>query len=215
MLDLYLLRHAESQSNLNHHLIGGRSNETPLSPLGEFQALWLGERLRAEDIKFDQVYSSTAVRTQQTAKIVCKQTGYPLEKILYSEKLQELDQGEWEGKPRNQIYTPETLAKINKDNWNFTPPNGESQRDVEERMYSWIEDNVLANYYQTQHTVGVFTHGLAIKCLLRKIMGSNPAMTYKIVLDNTSITKISYSQNGWHLVKVNDAAHLDFDFIIR
>jgi len=78
-------------------------------------------------------------------------------------------------------------------------------------MSSWVEEKVLAKHDQTQQAiVGIFTHGLAIKCLFRKIMGSNPAMTHKIVLDNTSITKISYSQTGWHLVKVNDAAHLEF-----
>lgn len=212
MLDVYLIRHAESKSNLDHHLIGGRSNETPLSPLGGFQALWLGERLRNENIKFDQIYSSTAVRTQQTAKIVCDRISYPLENIISSEKLLELDQGEWQGQSRDKIYTSETLAKINKDNWNFTPPHGESQRNVEERMYSWVEENLLTQYQtgKTNLTTAIFTHGLAIKCLLRGILGSNPAMTYKIVLDNTSITKVSYSNTGWHLVKINDAAHLTF-----
>lgn len=212
MLDIYLLRHAESKSNLDQHLIGGRSNETPLSLQGELQALWLGERLQKDSTQFNQIYSSTAVRAQKTVEIVCKQIGYPLENIIYSEKLLELDQGNWQGQPRDKIYTPETLAKINQDNWNFTPPNGESQRDVEERMYSWVEENLLTKYREGQinFNTAIFTHGLAIKCLLRKIMGSNPAMTYKIVLDNTSITKISYSQMGWHLVKVNDAAHLEF-----
>src|SRR3989338_7090495 len=152
MLDLYLFRHAESQSNINQHLIGGRSNHTPLSPLGGLQALWLGERLRNEEVIFDQVYSSTAIRTRQTANIVCEKIGYPLEHILYSEKLLELDQGDWQGQHRDIIYTPETVAKINKDNWNFTPPNGESQRDVEERMYSWVEENLLANHRDIIYT---------------------------------------------------------------
>ena len=212
MLDLYLIRHAESQMNVNHHLIGGRSNDTPLSSLGELQALWLGERFRNEDVQFAKVYSSTAVRTRETAKIVCNQIRYPLENILFSEKLLELNQGKWEGQPRDKIYTTETLAKINRDNWNFTPPEGESQRQVEERMYSWVEETLLAQYRagQTSFTAAVFTHGMAVKCLLRKVLDSNPSMTYKIVLDNTSITQVSYSQTGWHLVKVNDAAHLEF-----
>ena len=100
MLDIYLFRHAESESNRNSHLIGGRSNHAPLSQLGKFQALWLGERLRNEEVRFDQVYSSTALRTEQTANIVCEKIGYPLENILYSEKLLELDQGDWQGQPR-------------------------------------------------------------------------------------------------------------------
>src|SRR3989344_5078569 len=128
MLNLYLFRHAESQMNLHPDIISGRVNETPLSPLGELQALWLGQRLQNEEILFDQIYSSTAVRAQQTAMIASKQIEYPLENILSSEKLLELDQGDWEGQPRVKIYTPQVLAEINRDNWNFAPKNGESQK---------------------------------------------------------------------------------------
>ena len=31
MIHLYFVRHAESLSNINHHLIGGRSNHIPLT----------------------------------------------------------------------------------------------------------------------------------------------------------------------------------------
>jgi len=211
MLDLYLFRHAESESNKNPHLIGGRSDETPLSPLGELQASWLGERLRDKGVDFDQIYSSTAARAKKTAAVVCKQIGYPLENIIYSERLLELDQGEWQGQPRTKIYTLQTLARIDKDNWNFTPPKGESQRQVEERIYSWIEESLLANYGRAeQTTVGAFTHGMAIKCVLRKILSSAPAMTHKIELENTSITRLKYDEKGWHLSRLNDASHLEF-----
>ena len=208
MLDLYLIRHAESEMNLNQHLIGGRSNQTPLSALGNVQALWLGRRLEEQKVLFDQVYCSTAVRTRQTAKIVCELINYPLEDIVYSERILELDEGDWEGQPREQIYTAPILAEINSNNWNFTPPNGESQREVEERMYSWIEENLLAQPRE-RLIAGVFTHGLAIKCLLRGILESKPGMTYKIELENTSITRLKYDQNGWHLRTVNDTGHLN------
>ena len=208
MLDLYLIRHAESEMNLNQHLIGGRSNQTPLSALGNVQALWLGRRLEEQKVLFDQVYCSTAVRTRQTAKIVCELINYPLEDIFYSERILELDEGDWEGQLREQIYTAPILAEINSNNWNFTPPNGESQREVEERMYSWIEENLLAQPRE-RLIAGVFTHGLAIKCLLRGILESKPGMTYKIELENTCITRLKYDQNGWHLRTVNDTGHLN------
>jgi hypothetical protein len=41
-----------------------------------------------------------------------------------------------EGKPRQECYTPEVLAAIQADNWNFAAPGGESQRQLEERVVS-------------------------------------------------------------------------------
>ncbi|MBI4441237.1 histidine phosphatase family protein [Candidatus Woesearchaeota archaeon] len=205
MLELYLIRHAESEMNVNAHLIGGRSHDTPLSEAGVMQAGLLGKRLQG--LQFHEVYSSPAVRTKQTSEIVCSALGYPLEKIVYAEELHELSQGDWEGKPRSEIYTPETLVHINSNNWDFRPPNGDSQRDVEERMYRFIEKSFLVRS-QGDLVIGVFTHGLAIKCFLRRVMDFTPKITYKIEIDNTSVTRLRYTEHGWHPVSINDAAHL-------
>ncbi len=204
MLDLYLIRHAESEVNNHEELIGGRSNDSPLSLNGKHQAILLSKRLANI---FDELYSSTAKRAIDTAQPVGEISGYSIDDIIKTPELLELDQGDWEGKPRVEIYTPEVLARINADNWNFTPPNGESQRIVEERMLGWVNKNLVSRY-PGNLVVGVFTHGMAIKCLLRGILGFSSGMTYKIVLDNTSITRLKYSDKGWHLITVNDTAHL-------
>ncbi len=207
MLDLYLIRHAESEMNRLNHLIRGRSNNPSLSEAGIVQARRLGNRLKNAEVKFDRVYSSKAERAYDTACIVSKIVGYSLDRIVLSEDLLELDQGDWEGKLRCDIYSLDVLAKINSDNWNFKPPNGESQRDVEERMMKWVQENLLY-HYKEELIAGVFTHGLAIKCFLRGIMSFDPKITYKIDLENTSITRLKYSEKGWHLITVNDAGHL-------
>jgi broad specificity phosphatase PhoE len=56
--------------------------------------------------------------------------------------------------------------------------------------------------------VAVFGHGVAIKCLLRGIMEFSANITWKIALDNTSITELGFDHRGWHLLRVNDVAHL-------
>ena len=118
---------------------------------------------------------------------------------------------------------------------------GESQRDVEERMRVFIEallqpaDGVGAGDAKDPPiTIAVFTHGMAIKCLMRAIAKSSPAATYKLTMTNTGeqgelcgvilrcahprlcagITEISYSvkaggAGGWSITRVNDAAHLE------
>jgi broad specificity phosphatase PhoE len=39
-----------------------------------------------------------------------------------------------EGRPRQECYTPEVLAQIQADNWDFAAPGGESQKQLEDRM---------------------------------------------------------------------------------
>lgn len=207
MLDLYIFRHGKSLMQTKDWLIGGRSNETPLIGKGIYQSYLLGNRLKKSKIVFDEIYSSSATRTRETSRIACSIIGFPLEKIVVCEDLLEQNQGDWEGKPRQEIYTPEILAKINSDNWHFTPPNGESQRAVEERMLGWINQNLVTRYADNI-SAGIFGHGTAIKCLLRGIMGFSPKITYKIAIENTSITRLNYNEKGWHVLSVNDAGHL-------
>lgn len=211
MVHLYFVRHAESLSNVNHHLIGGRSNHTPLTEKGKEQAKKLGERLGKSTVHLDLIATSSAVRAFDTSKIMCETANLDFDKVVVSDELQELSQGDWEGKVRKEIYTPEMLNKINNNNWLHKAPNGESQKEVEERMYGWLEQNVfpLNDADQPIHCA-IVTHGNAIRCLFRKIMDSTSTMTHRIKLDNTSITKFRYAgQNDWYMDYVNDYEHLD------
>ncbi len=209
MLDLYFIRHAECERNLEPHLIGGRSSDSPLSSLGKKQASLLGKRLASQGVSFQHVYSSTAVRCRETAVGAGSHLDYNLQDIVLLDELLELDQGQWEGQLRAEIYTPRMLAVINAQNWEFTPPGGESQRVVEERMLAFVQRKLMPLYQEGKSvTCGIFTHGVATKCLLRGIMGFNPQITYKIVLNNTAITRLQYDHRGWHLLSVNDTAHL-------
>jgi broad specificity phosphatase PhoE len=208
-LDISFFRHGQSKMNLNPHIISGRSNQTPLSTKGEEEAVLLGKRIRDSGIVYKRIYSSTAKRAIDTGIIAMQQSNYNIDKIVQSAELLELDQGDWEGKLREETYTTEIFEKIRSDNWNFAAPNGESQRDVEERMLGWINKNLVEKYEQNL-TVGIFTHGFAIKCFLRGIMNSDPKMTYKIQIDNTSITRVNYSNQGWKLLTVNDSSHLKY-----
>ena len=213
MLDLLFIRHAESQGNVNKHLIGGQSNHLLLTERGEEQAKRLGQRLKSEGITFDNVYSSVAVRAKETARIACEINGFSPERIAYSEKLVELSQGEWEGKVRKDIHTPELLDTI-RNSPDFIPPGGESQKDVETRMYQWIEESLLQQVDSSPKLIGIFSHGMAIKCLLRRLLNTDYHVPYFTVIHNTSLTRLRLINNNWLLERVNDHAHLQgMDFV--
>ncbi|GLJ45125.1 hypothetical protein SUGI_0949940 [Cryptomeria japonica] len=57
--------------------------------------------------------------------------------------------------------------------------------------------------------VGIFTHEMAIKCLLTGLLGSNPLMIQRICIDNSSMTVLRHSsKTGWKIERINDTAHL-------
>ncbi|MGM9511329.1 histidine phosphatase family protein [Larkinella sp. GY13] len=203
MPTFYLIRHAESEGNQRPHLICGRSNHYLLSNEGIAQSEKLGRRLKEECIQFKHWFSSPAERTVQTASIIGRIANLP--QALLSDQLQEQWMGDWEGQLRAQIYTEETVRIMSADNWHFKDHNGESQFEVENRMYDFISPLLTL---PSEVTVGIVTHGMAIKCLLRKILDSSPAMTHKIQLNNTSLTILRYTHSDWHIERVNDYSHL-------
>jgi broad specificity phosphatase PhoE len=208
MINIYYIRHAESLGNVNHHIVGGRSNHLPLSERGESQAHSLGKRLRSENLSFDFAFSSIAVRAQSTAKIVCSYIDFPEENIHLSDEIVELSQGDWEGEIRKEKFTDEVLAEIKKNPYVFKAPNGESQAEVGTRMFNFLERTVKRLDNGKPLNLAVFTHGFAIKTLVQRIMNSDPAMTYWTVIHNTSLTCFKFKQNQWIVDRINDHSHL-------
>jgi broad specificity phosphatase PhoE len=213
MINIYLIRHAESVNNRHYHTyVGGRSNHTPLTELGQSQAEQLGRWLKENQISFDSVHSSLAIRARDTAHISLTTAGAPLEEIVYSDELLELHQGEWQGRLRQEVYNEETRRIINSDPWEFKAPGGESQREVECRMLSYLHKQIIQPNIgfiaEGNYNAAVYGHGMAIKCALRGILKFDPAMTRKIDIDNTSITKLSYTPEMWCLHYINRTNHL-------
>ena len=57
--------------------------------------------------------------------------------------------------------------------------------------------------------VFVFSHGTAMKCLLRGLLAMDPHLTRNICVDNTSVTVLRHTlRGGWHVVTMNDTTHL-------
>ncbi|MEL6671427.1 MAG: histidine phosphatase family protein [Bacteroidota bacterium] len=208
MLTIYLIRHAESMGNVNHHLIGGQSNHYHLSERGEEQADILGQRLKREGYRFDQVYASEAIRAQQTARIALDHVGLPFDQVKITPLILELSQGEWEGAVRKEIYTAERKAAILADSYTFKAPGGESQQDVEQRMFQWME--AAKDAAADGQVIAGFTHGFAIKTLVRKMLGADASTTYRTIIHNTSIScfQFDYGKNAWFMERVNDFQHL-------
>jgi len=237
---LLLIRHGQSAANRNANVVGGRDVAAALSSHGELQVTALCDRLRRLDCKADEVYSSEAVRALQTAAAVCEALGFPASRLNISAQLGEMGMGAWENRQRHEVLTAKARAELNGNNWLSQPPGlssvdgtcGESQRDVELRMSAFVNGLLLSAISQPANadseglpvgetvrswrrmpTIVLVSHGVSIRCWLRSVLQSSPALTHKFAIDNSSFTELVYRAKegglgGWFLVRMNDHAHL-------
>lgn len=88
VLDIYLMRHGQTQWNLDKRLQGGTDN--PLNETGQKQAADLAKQLAG--VRFDQVYTSALQRARTTAEAVAGGTA-----ITVLPALSERSFGKFEG----------------------------------------------------------------------------------------------------------------------
>lgn len=210
---LYLIRHAESELNRDRLLVGGASPWCELNALGIAQSQSLGRRLAANPLAmpFTRVCCSTAVRTQQTMRYSLEQTDFPLSKVELYPELMEISQGDWEGKPRAEMISPEIAAILRERGWSYRPPNGESPEDVALRVVGFIERELLSDP-QHEH-IALFTHGVVIRAVWVKLLGLAPMKILEIPVENTSVSVLRFEDGRFSAGALNDVQHLRDDQI--
>ncbi len=192
---IFLIRHAQSEANTNPFTVWGRNIESPLTLTWNIQAhkLWhyLWEKYGCT-LWETHFVSSPSVRTIITAEIVSWHLWRDNRSLILDPDLLEVDQWEWSWRSIREVRTPEVLSQI-KNNPDFRPPGGESNREVFERMYRVLHK---VTQYWLGKTTFLHTHGLATRILVKGILDSDTP----IRIENTGITELHYSPNSWFTI---------------
>ncbi|MDK1904553.1 2,3-diphosphoglycerate-dependent phosphoglycerate mutase GpmB [Klebsiella sp. K4-170] len=131
MLQVYLVRHGETQWNAERRIQG--QSDSPLTAHGERQAWQVGERARTLGIT--HIITSDLGRTRRTAEIIAEACGCS---VIADARLRELDMGVLEKRHIDSLSEEE-------EGWrrqlvNGTPdgriPQGESMQELSERMHA-------------------------------------------------------------------------------
>ena len=134
MLNVYLLRHGETQWNADGNKYCGRT-DIPLTQKGISQAELVHHQLK--NIDFDAVYSSPLQRALRTARIASGKND-----VVTDERLIEFSFGNWEGKTKEE-FIPEAPALW--ERWCNNPATtkaggtGETANEVVERVDHFFE----------------------------------------------------------------------------
>lgn len=161
---LYYIRHGETDWNVEQRLQGHR--DPPLNARGRGQASACGDILRDLLVRDGRVavdcayVSSPLTRARETMRLV--RIAVDLEPDAYDvdNRLIEISFGDWEGLtlPEIAARSPGALAARERDKWGFTPPGGESYRDVTARVGAW--------YATVARDTVVTAHGGVARALL-------------------------------------------------
>jgi probable phosphoglycerate mutase len=137
MKTFYLLRHGESEANVNR-IFAARRIDPPLTERGTQQATMQAETLK--QFSLSAIYASPLIRTQQTAKIINKHHGL---EILASDDLYEVDVGILDGDDQTDpdkwsVYT-NVMEKWGQNLTDVSFPNGESLDNVKDRLKAFFD----------------------------------------------------------------------------
>ena len=171
MSKLILLRHGQSQWNLENRFTGWKN--VPLTEKGETEAKKAGELLKKHNIHVDRVFSSVLERANRTAEIaiIHAELNNLLENnkliMTRSEKLNERDYGDLVG-----LNKQETADKFGKDqvhiwrrSYDTPPPNGESLKDVVDRVSPYFEEYIKPALNLGENIL-IAAHGNSLRAMM-------------------------------------------------
>jgi broad specificity phosphatase PhoE len=195
MKEITLIRHAESQANLDG--IWNGQVDGPLSAAGEASLDAIGKRLHERE--FDVVVCSPLERAQRTA------AAFSSEFEIW-DSLVELDIGRWEGMPRDEILAEhgEYLRAAISGRKLPMGETGESLSELHRRATGAI-DALAADLDEDGHAA-VVTHGGFIQEVLQRYLAGRGRRAHTFA-GNTSLTRLIWSFDRLRLAGFNDMAH--------
>ncbi len=166
---LILLRHGESQWNLENRFTGWV--DVPLTPRGEGEARIAGEHLR--EMPIDKVYTSVLQRAINTSKLALEAAGkgddLPTER---DQALNERHYGDLQGlnKAETAAQYGDEQVKIWRRSYDVPPPgeNGESLKDTAARTLPYFRQHILPDIKAGKNVL-VVAHGNSLRSIVMEL----------------------------------------------
>jgi 2,3-bisphosphoglycerate-dependent phosphoglycerate mutase len=168
MSELILLRHGQSQWNLENRFTGWV--DVPLSPKGEEEARAAGEKLRGRRI--DKLYTSVLRRAIDTATLALGVAGIEVPAMERDAALNERMYGDLQGLNKAEAAKQwgDAQIKIWRRSYDVAPPGGESLADTAARVLPYWETHILPDLKAGKNTL-VAAHGNSLRALVMHLDG--------------------------------------------
>ncbi len=166
MSKLILLRHGESQWNLENRFTGWV--DVPLSPKGEKEAASAGEKIKG--IALDHAYTSLLKRANHTLELALKTAHQEKIPVVKDVALNERHYGDLQG--LNKVETAKKYGddqvKIWRRSYDVAPPNGESLKDTKARTLPYFDREILPKVLAGKNII-VAAHGNSLRAIVMEL----------------------------------------------
>ena len=194
MTTFLLLRHAHSVAN-KAGILAGQLEGIGLSKDGIAQVNKLTSSF--ENLKIDRIISSPMQRCLETVEGIARSKR---KRISIDERLIEMNYGSWSGKKLSKLSRMKEWKVIQTKPSAFRFPQGESFKELEERIESLLKD--LSRKYPKE-TILIITHGDIVKIAASLTVGSGLDNFQKFAVDPCSLTTLSWGSKARMLLTFN------------
>ena len=200
MTRLIILRHGETQWNLEHRYQGHL--DSPLTANGVAQGRALAERLAGQ--AFFALCSSDLGRARQTADAISARTRHD---VLTHAGLRERHLGALQGYTRDEVKArwPEEYRRLRSGEADYAPSEGESNRALTARAVAALAEIAAPHGGET---IAVVTHGGVLSALLRHVLGLPLDAPRRFARVNASWNVFTVENGKWRLETWGDTSHL-------
>ncbi len=182
MPNLVLLRHGQSQWNLENRFTGWV--DVPLTDTGRTQARRAGSRLREAGLSFDRCFTSRLQRAEETLRLALEEMGASELPTLRDEALNERHYGDLQG-----LGKAETTAKYGAEqvhiwrrSYDVPPPGGESLEGTAKRTLPYFDREILPCIARGENVL-VAAHGNSLRSIVMQLDGLDRDGVLKLNLD--------------------------------
>jgi len=180
---IYIVRHGQTEWNVAGRMQGRL--DSPLTELGKQQASANGALLKQLG-GVDQLWVSPAGRTTETAYLINFHTQAPID---FAEALLERDCGLWSGMTIDDIREqhPQSWAQREQEPYWHQPPQGENLQDMLLRCHEFLDGLFDLDW----DTLGLVTHGVMSKVILKFFLGLNEVECVRIRHPNELVYRLT------------------------
>jgi 2,3-bisphosphoglycerate-dependent phosphoglycerate mutase len=168
MSELILLRHGQSQWNLENRFTGWV--DVPLSAKGEDEARAAGEKLRGRRV--DKLYTSVLKRAIDTATLALATAGIAPPATERDAALNERMYGDLQGLNKAEAAQKwgDAQIKIWRRSYDVPPPGGESLADTAARVLPYWDAHILPDLRAGKNVL-IAAHGNSLRALVMHLDG--------------------------------------------
>lgn len=186
MTEFWLIRHGQTDWNLLGRWQGQSPDAPGLNDTGCAQALAILDLLPRAD--FSAIYSSNLLRARQTAELIAEPLGLT---VTLDPRLREINLGAWEGMLFSDIEAqyPHELEERKQNPLHARTPNGESPREVAERVITAVDE--IARKHPAD-SVLIVSHGVALAVMICHAQGIPLDNVYEYIPENAKLYRVQW-----------------------